>query len=167
MRSNHPGFSLIELMVTIAVAAVLLAVAAPSFNDATLSGKLTSYANNLVASAALARAESIKRNATVTLCVSSNGSSCASSGSWEDGWIVVLSDGTTIIQAQPTAVSGYKITEASSKRSLTFQPTGVGATTATLTVCRATPTVGSQERVVSISATGRASVTRTTTGSCS
>jgi type IV fimbrial biogenesis protein FimT len=166
------GFTLVELLVTITVAGVLLAVAIPSFIDVTLGSKLGSYANNLVASVYLARSEAIKRNTPVTLCVSTNGTSCATGG-WQQGWIVLV--GTTVIQIQPalngsgsgsTGLSGLKISEASSISSLTFQPTGVGATTAILKVCRATPTVGNQERVVTISLTGQATVAKTKTGVC-
>ena len=79
------GFTLIELVVTLTVAAILLAIAVPSFYDATLGSKLASYANNFVASVSLARSEAIKRNAAVTLCASSDGASCASGG-WEQGF---------------------------------------------------------------------------------
>jgi type IV fimbrial biogenesis protein FimT len=156
------GFTLIELMVTISVMAILLMIAVPSFQDATLGSKLGSYANNLVAGAHLARSEAIKRNRAVTLCVSSNGTDCATGG-WEQGWIVRATDGT-VIQRQQALPAGLKITGGAN--SLVFQPSGVGATAATFTVCRATPTVGAQERVVEITATGRPGVKKTTTGSC-
>ncbi|MDB5762387.1 MAG: methylation [Herminiimonas sp.] len=159
------GFTLIELMVVIAVTAILLATAAPSFNDIVLGNKLGSYANNLVASASLARSEAIKRNTAVTLCVSSDGTSCTTTGGWEQGWIVLV--GTTLLHRQQAASSGLKITEASAIRTMAFDPSGVGALAASLTVCRATPTAGKQERVVTISATGRAFVKKTTVGSCS
>jgi len=156
------GFTLIELMITITVLGILLAVAVPSFTDAVLGSKLRSYANNFLASVYLARGEAIKRNSVVNLCASSNGTSCT--GDWEQGWIVLT--GTTVIQRQSALSSGMKMTESGGVSSINFQPTGVGVTPATLTVCRATPSVGGQERVISISATGRASVAKTTTGSC-
>lgn len=158
------GFTLVELMVTVAVMAILLGIAVPSFNDAMLGSKLTTYSNNFVASAALARSEALKRNVATTLCVSSNGASCTA-GSWEAGWIVL--SGATVIRQQSAAATGFKIIEATAKTSLTFQPAGVGATSATMKVCRATPTVGSQERSVTLSATGRAVVSKTATGTCS
>ncbi len=157
------GFSLVELMIAIAILGILTAIAIPSFNEAILSNKLRSYANSLVSHAYLARGEAIKSNAPVTLCVSTDGTSCATGG-WELGWIVL--SGTTVVQRQQATAPGYKITESAGLSSLTFQPTGIGATQATLTVCRETPEAGSQERVVTISATGRPSVTKTTTGSC-
>ncbi|WP_218567584.1 GspH/FimT family protein [Pseudomonas cavernae] len=104
----------------------------------------------------LARSEAIKRNQPVTFCTSSGG--------WHEGWIV-RSSGGMVIQAHPAAASGFLIT--GSVNSITFQPTGVCATQTALTVCRATPSVGSQERVVSISLTGHTSVTKTTATSCS
>jgi type IV fimbrial biogenesis protein FimT len=158
------GFSLVELMVTILISAILLMVAVPAFNDAVLGSKLSALANNFVASSNLARSEAIKRNAVVTLCASTNGTSCAS-GNWQQGWVML--SGTTVIQSQPAAPTGFLMVDASAVNSMSFQPTGVGTTQVTLTVCRATPTVGSDKRVVTVSATGHASVTRgTTNGVC-
>ncbi len=156
------GFTLVELMVTIAVLGITLTIAIPSFESAMLSSKLGSYADSLSASTRLAHSEAIKRNVAVTLCVSSNGTSCATGG-WGQGWIVLA--GTTVIQRQQALASGYKVINAST--SLNFPPSGVGVTTATFKVCRATPTVGDRERVVAISPTGRPTVTRTSTGLCS
>jgi type IV fimbrial biogenesis protein FimT len=78
------GFTLIELMVTISIMAILLMIAVPSFQNATLGSKLSSFANGLVASAHLARSEAIKRNADVTLCVSNSDGTDGGSGGWED-----------------------------------------------------------------------------------
>jgi len=155
------GFTLIEMMVVISILGILLAIAMPSFSEALLSSKLRSYANNLVASVHLARSEAIKRNAVVTLCASSNGTSC--SGDWKNGW-VILSAGAAVIQTQQAVDVNYKIT--GTNTTLSFQPTGVGATQDAITICRESPTAGSQERVVTISATGRPSVTKTSAGSC-
>lgn len=63
--SGMVGFTLIELMVTIAVAAILLAVAVPSFRHLIISNRLTTAANDVVTALTVARSESIKRNASV------------------------------------------------------------------------------------------------------
>jgi type IV fimbrial biogenesis protein FimT len=160
------GFTLIELLVTIAIVGVLLALAAPSFSDASLASKLAASANRLSASAILARSEAIKRNIPVILCASADGSTCAASGGWEQGWIVKTA--TTVLLAEQAAPGGFKITEASVTPliTLSFQPTGVGTTQATFKVCRATPSVGTQERTVAINATGRTFVKKETSGTC-
>jgi type IV fimbrial biogenesis protein FimT len=166
------GFTLVELMITIAVLVIVMAIALPSFNDMTLGSKLRSQANDLVAGAVLARSEAIKRNAIVRMCVSADGASCIAGG-WEQGWVVfhdadddgTLDAGETVLLQHQAAPSGFKIT--GTVASVRFQGTGVGATQATLTACRATPSVGGQERVVTISLTGRASVERTNTATCS
>lgn len=157
------GFTLVELMVAIAVLAVLVSLAVPSMTEALLGSKLSSYANSLSSSALLSRSEAIKRNVPVTLCASSGGTSCESV-SWEQGWIVV--SGTTVIHRQEAAQSGLRIVEADGKASLVFRPASVGTTTAAFTVCRASPAVGAVERVVEIGATGRTSVRSTSAGSC-
>lgn len=158
------GFTLIELMVTIAVMAILLGIAVPSFNNVTLGSQLASYANNLASSALLARSEAIKRNAPVTLCISSSGTACGT-GAWEQGWIVIVSG--TVLHRQEALPSGLKVTETAATDEIIFRPTGVGATAATFTVCRAAPSAGSQERVVTIDRTGRAAVSKSANGVCS
>jgi type IV fimbrial biogenesis protein FimT len=165
-RQALGGFTLLEAMMAITVMAILMAIAVPSFKDASLSSQLRAASNDLAASAYLARSEALKRNAVVTLCMSADGETCAASGGWEQGWIVLSGDpAIDPLKAQPAAPTGQKIT-AGGITSLSFQPTAAGATAATFTVCRATPTVGREERVVTIDATGRPWIRRTTNAAC-
>lgn len=161
--SKNHGFTLVELVISIAVIGILAAIAAPNFQDALLSSRLRANANKLLSSIYLARGEAIKRNTVITLCASSNGTSCT--GSWENGWIIL--SGTTLISAQNSIPIGFRIIEANGLTSLSFQPMSIGTTQASLKICRLTPSVGSQERVITVSATGRASSSKTTTGNCS
>ena len=165
------GFTLIELVVTVLILAILITVGVPSFSDATLGSRLGSYANELMTSAYLARSEAMKRNRPVTLCTSTNGTSCAVSGGWEQGWIVLEASTSTVIQHQQARAPGYKVMAKDASNaaiySVAFQPTGFGATQATFTVCRYLPQAGKQERVVTLSPTGKPAVSRTETGTCS
>jgi type IV fimbrial biogenesis protein FimT len=68
MKAKHTGFTLIELMFTIVVLAVLLGLAAPNFRDFLRNSRLTTAANELLADAHLARSEAIKRRAAVSIC---------------------------------------------------------------------------------------------------
>ena len=155
------GFTLIELLTAIAVLGVLLALAVPNFNDATLSARLNGIANSLVASSQVARSEAIKRNRDITLCKSTNGTSCAATGGWQQGWIIL--NGATVLQRQQALPTEFSITGGAA---VTYPGTVVGTTGTTLIVCRKTP-LGSEERVVTISGTGAAYVSTTTTGTCS
>ena len=161
LRTKSLGFTLIEMMTAIAVMGILLSIAFPSFESMLLSGRLRSYANELVASAYLARSEAIKTNSVVRLCASSSGTGC--DGDWAEGWVVLRSD-DAVVQSHGALANGYKINAGAN--TLSFKPTGIGATQTTLTICKAAPSAGKQERIVTISATGRPSVSKTTAGAC-
>ena len=80
---------MIELMITLAIAAILIASAAPSFRTSIQNNRLVTQVNELQTSLNLARSEAIKRNDNVTVCQSSNGTTCTG-GNWQDGWIIFL-----------------------------------------------------------------------------
>lgn len=93
------GFTIVELMITVAVAAVLLVIAVPSFNNIINANRLTTAANSLVNALNSARMEAIKRNAPVQFCsnVAANnttdnlGTACGTNG----GAVVVQTTSTT------------------------------------------------------------------------
>jgi type IV fimbrial biogenesis protein FimT len=155
---------MVELMFAIAILAILISIAAPSFRNASLASRLSGIAASLHASVILARSEAIKANAPTQLCASSDGTTCAASGGWEQGWIVLDASGAPI-EYHETVDTGFKVSQGGGTAALTFQPIGVGSSAATFTVCRNAP-LGGQERIVSVTATGVAHVTHTESGSC-
>lgn len=87
MTKNNHGFTLIELIVTLAVVSILLLTGIPMLNQMTTSNRLVTQINSIAGSLAIARSESIKRGSSITLCGSTDGATCNTS-SWESGWIV-------------------------------------------------------------------------------
>ena len=87
LRAQQAGVTLIELMVAIAVAAVLLGLAVPSFTAVVNGNRITAAANELSAGLQSMRMEAIRRNARGVLCRSDDGLTCnAAAGAW-GGWI--------------------------------------------------------------------------------
>ena len=86
-RRPH-GFTLIELMVTLAIAAILMFLAIPSFVSYQRNTQLTSAANSLLAAINAARGEALKRGMSVIVVPTSNGSD------WKMGWVVVVDKNT-------------------------------------------------------------------------
>ncbi len=87
-RTTQTGFTMIEMLMTIAIAAILTTIAIPSFRYITNSNRIASELNGLLGDLQLARAEAIKEGRTVTVCQSNDGATCTNSTSWQGGWIV-------------------------------------------------------------------------------
>lgn len=178
------GLTLIELMVTIAVLAIVLAIGVPSFQGAMNSSRLSSAANELTSALHLARSEAIKRNRTVLLCRSENLTSCADDAQW-NGWIVFVdTDGDGVVDVgediiKTGTVSVPLVMRASpgiSSRSqmVTFLPNGtargadeMALLNASLSVCAPSTQPATNVRDVLIAFGGRTSVrSRDTAGVC-
>lgn len=90
-RNGAGGFSLIELMVAIAIVAILLAVAFPSFEDSMRRNRLATTTNELLGSVALARSEAIRNTRGAGICASADGLACGDD--WNLGWLVWTDNG--------------------------------------------------------------------------
>lgn len=86
---RQDGFTLIELMVTIFVLAILLAIAVPSFRGVIHRSDVSAASNALLADISYARTEAINRGTYASICPSTDGTSCASDGAtFDKGWII-------------------------------------------------------------------------------
>lgn len=84
------GFTLLELMITVAIAAILAAIAIPSFRTFILNSRRAEISNDLLVTLQHARSEAIRRGQTVSVCASADGSSCVGTSSWQIGWIAFV-----------------------------------------------------------------------------
>ena len=179
-RAVSDGFTLIELMVVLAVVAVLQTLAAPAFSGAVTSIRLTTAVNSLLSSLLLARSEAIKRNSRVVVCRSTSGNACASSSGWEQGWIVfhdannnaALDPGESVIareQALPNLVRLRGNAPVASY--VSYTPVGSASYTSgafqagTFTVCIQSESSGDARQIV-ISASGRPRTAKTAVPQC-
>lgn len=93
MRKYQQAFTLIELMITVSIAAIVLAIAIPSFNIQILNHRSIALGEELATSMNYARSEAVKRGTRVSVCASNNGTACI--GTWTDGWIVFVDAAVT------------------------------------------------------------------------
>lgn len=178
MKQRVRGFTLIELMVSIGILAILIAVAIPSFTSIMVNYRLTSIANTFVANAQLARSEAIKRNGRVTMCKSADGATCVLTGGWEQGWILfqdvdnnaVRGSAEDIIHTESALPANYLTTAGDNYISFTasggselisgaFQAT-------TVTLCSRVEPIGPARQMV-LNSVGRLRVQKATVSICS
>ena len=179
-RSVSAGFTLIELMVVVALVAILQTLAAPAFSSMVNSMRLSTAVNSLFSSLLLARSEAIKRNARAVVCKSVTGDACVTSGGWEQGWIVfhdannnaAVDAGEVLLLRQQALPSSIRFTGNAPVASyVSYTPMGTTSYTSgafqagTLTVCGASASAVEARQIV-ISSAGRPRTVKTMVQDC-
>lgn len=91
MNNKQLGMTMVELMVTLAVVAILASVAAPSISDMIANNRLLTLNNQLVSAINYTRSEAVKRRYDVVMCVRNTaGNNCDTGGSFDQGWIIFV-----------------------------------------------------------------------------
>ncbi len=124
------GFTIVELMITVSVASILLAVAVPSFNQLMVTNRLTTQANDFVSALNYARSEAIKRNTSVSLCRASSATAttCATAaGNWSD-WIITPGGGNVVRRGVVNTVGGVVVQSTLTSDQVLFGPEGLART---------------------------------------
>lgn len=173
------GFTLVELMVTIFVAAILMAIAVPSFQHIATSSRLTTTANSLVSALHAARMEAVKRNADVEFCGTVDGGSGdlkIACGTTQPGAVYALvgtASAASAVQVQAAPVISAASLQWKKVNAITFSAQGLGqkagdaqpAYTGTVAVVCSTAISSDNLRVVTMT-TGSILATDKSTGTC-
>lgn len=185
VRLQDGGFTLIEMLVTIAVASSLMAVAVPSFTSILRQNRMLTQVNAFSNDLNFARSEAMREGLTVSVCPSSNGNSCAVGGaSWKLGWIIFLDptasgtlpNGTSPMRVRAGFAGGDTFTSSTSTpsynpsiASISFNRDGfsMNLPSGGITLTGQTyPVDSTATRCVAISFSGRQVVQKAGTGRC-
>jgi type IV fimbrial biogenesis protein FimT len=181
MEPRHAsGFTLVELVITVSVLALLASFALPGFTAIMQNNAMTASANELITAFTLARSEALKRESPVTICwtdsANADAPDCGDGNGWHSGWLIfadedadgAFDDDEDVIRRQ-VGLAGRNITiqvrttAAPLDTALTYLPTGFPNFTTTrpggrnMLFCdqRADDDVA---RVINMSQTGRPAV---------
>ena len=124
------GFTLVELVITLAIGAILMTAAAPAFTDLVRTSRLSAQLNNFARAVNFGRMEAIKRGRQASICVRS-GDVCSNDGPWRNGWLVYVDeDGDSEVDQEELLISydalpdGYSLTPNVNTNALRFSATG-------------------------------------------
>lgn len=160
------GFTLVELIITITVAGILMALAGPSLWQLFGQNRLTSHTNELIADINLSRSEAIKRVTTAGVCATAvNGTTCSGSN-WANGWMVYFTDPNTntvvLLRQHQQLVSDITLTSAANN--IVYTRDGIASSgTGNYDLC---DTKLGKFRRINVFSTGRPSLILTTPDTC-
>lgn len=179
-RPSVQGFTLVELMVTIAVMVILSMVAVPGMQSFVARSNMQALQNDFVATMNRARAEAMARNACVTVCqlsASASGNQCETSdaaiGNWHRGWMLVENPacvaptaaaplpgaGGRVLAVRQSSDARYQLIDNNATKEVAFTYTARGVLQANNTTLTLTDTaeqsLGANDRALIVNAHGR------------
>lgn len=174
MNRNNYGFTLIELIVTLAVVSIVLVTGIPALNSMSTNNRLSAQNNSILGSLALARSEAIKRGRVTTICASTNSEACNTTD-WHEGWIVFLdanrnaildsASNDIMLRIEPKLAGGVTLllTESDNAGVYQYKPDGSsrdqdadGVEQGTFTLCDGDTDANKRARAVNVNTLGRA-----------
>jgi type IV fimbrial biogenesis protein FimT len=166
--SHTDGFTLVELLTVISIVAILAAVAMPGFRSTIAANAVSNAASTLSADLSFARSEAVKRGVSVTMCSSTDASTCADSATWQAGWVVFLdrnaddsrsttgSDGEDLLRVQQEVSGKMTISSASATAVSKIRFDRTGRTSGAGLKVVSTINDSTTDRAICVATTGRA-----------
>jgi type IV fimbrial biogenesis protein FimT len=151
------GFTIIELMVTLAVLAVVVAIAAPSFSGLLRDSRNQAIRNEMASALQMARSEAVKRRTNVIICKrNEDNDDCDNGNDWSNGWLIKTSGGLVIkVWDAPNSVAVI-----GSAASITFESTGMASNAESITIKPTGGCTGQKQDSLAIKKTGSLSITQ-------
>jgi len=181
MKNTNSGFTLLELMMVVAIGGILLLVGIPSFKSMINTNEVTSKTNDLTMSLKLARSSAITSGHTASVCSSDDGLTCkGQANAWSDGWLVWVDlNDNTIFDAGNNELLWVKEIDPGTTHTITpsanfstqidfkYDGTLLQAVVGTFMVCSgAGPVNGYPQRLISLTVSGEPQFTKVTTTKC-
>lgn len=178
------GVTLLELVVVMAIVAVLVTLAVPSFRSLAERSAVSGHVNTFIGALRFARSEAIKAGTTVVMCRSANSETstptCATSGNdWMLGWIIFVNrdldsnnnynsaNGDTLLKVQGAMASSGGIVPAAAIGKFVFKSTGIMSAGASQMVFNSQSLASNQQKIVCVSFQGRTRVLVDSFANCS
>lgn len=168
----NKGFTMLELMITLSIGAILATVAAPSYQSMMVQSRLSTQSNEFLTALHYSRSEAIKRGIRVTMCKSNSGIACTNGSSWQDGWIVYSDsetagevgkvDGSDEVLRVFPGMIGSTMTASNYTNWISYLPNGSSKSSDNLSNGSFTVCNSAQGRKINVNTTGRPYVEKLT-----
>lgn len=143
MRRAQQGFTLVELMITLLIAAILMAIGVPGMRVLSQNSQQRNAVSDINSTLARVRTEVAARNIGATVCASNDQESCSGEVNWENGWIIFvdrdadgeIDTGDTVIQVHAALPGGVTLRTLGADNKIIFNNAGLPNTAATFRFC--------------------------------